>query len=112
MQRLQKLTRAVVLAAAVFSTGAILPETFGPFSSVTAEAAVARSVVVRGNTRIEEETVLSYMTIQPGRSYSAADVDESLKALFATGLFADVKISPQGGTVVVTITENPIINRV
>ncbi|MBD8875782.1 outer membrane protein assembly factor BamA [Roseibium polysiphoniae] len=112
MQRLQKLTRAVVLAAAVFSTGAILPETFGPFSSATAEAAVARSVVVRGNTRIEEETVLSYMTIQPGRSYSAADVDESLKALFATGLFADVKISPQGGTVVVTITENPIINRV
>ncbi|WP_153768932.1 outer membrane protein assembly factor BamA [Labrenzia sp. CE80] len=112
MQRLQKLTRAVVLAAAVFSTGAILPETFGPFSAATAEAAVARSIVVRGNTRIEEETVLSYMTIQPGRSYSAADVDESLKALFATGLFADVKISPQGGTVVVTITENPIINRV
>ncbi|MEJ8474289.1 outer membrane protein assembly factor BamA [Roseibium algae] len=112
MQRLQKFTRAVVLAAAVFSTGAILPDTFGPFSATTAEAAVARNIVVRGTTRIEEETVLSYMTIQPGRSYSAADVDESLKALFATGLFADVKITPQGGNVVVTVTENPIINRV
>ena len=112
MQRLQKLTRAAVLAAAVFSTSAILPGNFGPFSVTVAEAAVARSIVVRGNTRIEEETVIGYMTIQPGRSYSAADVDESLKALFATGLFADVKIAPQGGTVVVTITENPIINRV
>ncbi|WP_417689489.1 outer membrane protein assembly factor BamA [Roseibium sp.] len=112
MQRLQKLTRAAILAAAVFSTGAILPNAFGPLSVGAAEAAVARSIVVRGNTRIEEETVLSYMTIQPGRSYNASDVDESLKALFATGLFADVKISPQGGTVVVTVSENPIINRV
>ncbi|WP_417669011.1 outer membrane protein assembly factor BamA [Roseibium sp.] len=112
MQRLQKLTRAAVLAVAVFSTGAILPNVFGPLSVSVAEAAVARNIIVRGNTRIEEETVLSYMTIQRGRSYSAADVDESLKALFATGLFADVKISPQGSTVVVTISENPIINRV
>jgi outer membrane protein insertion porin family len=112
MQRLQKLIRAVFLAAAVFSSGALLPDAFGPLSVTTAEAAVARSIVVRGNTRIEKETVLSYMTITVGRSYGAADVDESLKALFATGLFADVQIVPQGSTVVVTVTENPIINRV
>ncbi len=112
MQRLQKITRAVFLAAAVFSSGALVPDSFGPLSVTSAEAAVARNIVVRGNTRIEEETVLSYMTITKGRSYGAADVDESLKALFATGLFADVQIVPQGGTVVVTVTENPIINRV
>lgn len=112
MQRLQKLTRAVLLAAAVFSTSALVPDGYGPMYVTSAQAAVASNIVVRGNTRIEEETVLSYMTITRGRSYSAADVDESLKALFATGLFADVRIQPQGGTVVVTVTENPIINRV
>lgn len=112
MQRLQKLTRAVFLAAAVFSSGALLPDAFGPLSVTTAEAAVARNIVVRGNTRIEKETVLSYMTITVGRNYGPADIDESLKALFSTGLFADVQIVPQGGTVVVTVTENPIINRV
>jgi len=112
MQRLQKFTRAVLLAAAVFCTGAILPNAYGPLSVTAAEAAVARNIVVRGNTRIETETVLSYMTIAVGRSYGPADIDESLKSLFATGLFADVRIVPQGGTVVVNVTENPIINRV
>ena len=77
-----------------------------------AEAAVARSIQVQGNTRVEDETVISYMTIVPGRSYSAFDVDESLKALYATGLFATVDITPRGSTVIVTVSENPIINRV
>ncbi|SHN15502.1 outer membrane protein assembly factor BamA [Roseibium suaedae] len=112
MQRLQSSTRAVFLAATVLATGALLPSSVSLFPAVSAEAAVARSIVVKGNTRIEEETVLSYLTIKPGRSYGPADVDESLKALFATGLFADVKITPQGGSLVVTVSENPIINRV
>ncbi len=113
MQRLQKLTRAVLLAVAVLSIGAVLPQSFGPMSLVSdAQAAVARSFDVRGNTRVEDETVISYMTIVPGRSYSAFDVDESLKALYATGLFATVDITPRGSLIVVTVTENPIINRV
>jgi len=113
MQRLQKLTRAVLLAAAIFSIGSAVPQALGPVSLVSeAHAAVARSIQVNGNTRVEDETVISYMTIVPGRSYSAFDVDESLKALYATGLFATVDITPRGGTVVVTVTENPIINRV
>ncbi|MBG6158546.1 MAG: outer membrane protein assembly factor BamA [Roseibium album] len=113
MQRLQKLTRAVFLAAAVFSIGSVLPQFVGQLSFVNvAEAAVARSIQVQGNTRIEDETVISYMTIVPGRSYSAFDIDESLKALYATGLFATVDITPRGSTVIVTVSENPIINRV
>lgn len=113
MQRLQKLTRAVFLAAAILSVGSVISGHRGDFSIVSsAEAAVARTIDVRGNTRIEKETVISYMTIVPGRSYSAADVDESLKTLYATGLFANVEITPRGGTVIVTVQENPMINRV
>ncbi|WP_150524868.1 outer membrane protein assembly factor BamA [Roseibium sediminis] len=112
MQRLQKLRNASLLVAGLLSTTAIMPAEFAPFSVTVAEAAVARNIVVRGNTRIEEETVLSYLTFSRGRNYSAADIDESLKALFATGLFATVDIRPNGSTVVVNVTENPIINRV
>ena len=43
---------------------------------------------------------------------SAAAADRSLKALFATGLFSDVTIDMQGSTLVVKVTENPILNRV
>lgn len=111
MQRLRKISRAVILSAPLLVTGGMLPDPFGSFVS-TAEAAVAGSIVVRGNTRIEAETVASYMTIKRGQQYSAADIDESLKALFATGLFEDVRITQQGGTLVVTVVENPVISRV
>ncbi len=47
-----------------------------------------------------------------GEPFDAAAADRSLKALFATGLFSDVVIEMQGSTLVVKVTENPIINRV
>lgn len=107
-----KSIRVFALAIAVSSAGAFLPGNAAFFSVSQAEAAVARSIVVEGNTRVEDETVRAYVTIQPGQAYGAADVDESLKALFATGLFADVKISQRGGSLVVSVSENPIINKI
>ena len=73
---------------------------------------VIKSIQVAGNRRVEPETVRSYLQISQGEAYSAAKVDASIKALFATGLFSDVKIEPQGSTVLVTVTENPVINQV
>lgn len=69
-------------------------------------------VIVEGNQRIEAITVLSYLTIKPGDVVTEANVDESLKSLFATGLFADVQIAQQGSDLLVKVVENPIINRV
>ena len=77
-----------------------------------AEAAPIRSVQVEGNQRIEAETVRSYMQISPGDEYSPAKVDASLKTLFRTGLFSDVRIFRRGNILVVSVEENPIINRV
>src|ERR1041385_3915099 len=71
-----------------------------------------RDIRVRGTQRIEPGTVLSYMSIRPGDPYSAQTVDASLKTLFATGLFADVKINWDGSILTVNVVENPIINRV
>jgi outer membrane protein insertion porin family len=73
---------------------------------------VIKSIEVAGNRRVEPETVRSYLQISPGQSYSAAKGDASIKALFATGLFSDVKVEPQGSTLLVTVTENPVINQV
>jgi outer membrane protein insertion porin family len=67
---------------------------------------------VVGNSRIEPETVKSYLTFTAGQRYDGYKADESLRALYATGLFQDVHISMQGATVVVAVKENPIINRV
>jgi outer membrane protein insertion porin family len=67
---------------------------------------------VEGVQRIEPETVRSYLQIQPGDAWDEARIDSSLKALFATGLFADVNLSRVGNTLVVKVVENPIINRI
>ena len=75
-------------------------------------AAVASSVAVKGNQRIEAETIRTYVSIKPGKSYGAADVDASIKALYNTGLFADVSIAQRGSVLVVTVVENPIISSV
>jgi outer membrane protein insertion porin family len=72
----------------------------------------AGNVRVQGNQRIEAETVTSYLTFQPGQTITLGDVDRSLKALYATGLFADVKIAQDGRDLLITVVENPIINRV
>src|ERR1700734_332105 len=71
-----------------------------------------RQIVVQGTQRIEPGTVLSYLTIHQGDPYSEEVVDRSLKTLFATGLFADVKFNWDGATLTINVVENPIINQV
>lgn len=76
-----------------------------------AEGTPIRDIRVEGNQRVEVGTVLSYMVIKAGDPYDPARVDRSLKALYATGLFADVTIHTEGDVLVVHVVENPIINR-
>jgi outer membrane protein insertion porin family len=70
------------------------------------------AVTVVGNQRIEAGTIQSYMTLQVGDPFDPARMDASLKTLFATGLFSDVNLKREGNSLVVTVTENPIVNRI
>jgi outer membrane protein insertion porin family len=67
---------------------------------------------VEGLQRIEPETVRSYMHIRAGDLFDPARIDQSLKSLFATGLFADVSIRRVSEILIVRVVENPIINRI
>ena len=71
-----------------------------------------RQIVVQGTQRIEPGTVLSYLQIRQGDPYDEEVVDRSLKTLFATGLFADVKFNWDGQTLTINVVESPIINQV
>ncbi|MBU1378020.1 MAG: outer membrane protein assembly factor BamA [Alphaproteobacteria bacterium] len=77
-----------------------------------AQGGVIQRILVQGNERIEQSTVISYLPIQPGEPVDSAKIDLALKALFRTDLFSDVKIDFQNGDLIVTVVENPIINRV
>ena len=77
-----------------------------------AQSGAVSAINVTGNRRVEPETVRSYLAFSVGGAYDAAKVDKSIKSLFATGLFSDVKIDRDGSAVLVTVVENPIINQV
>ncbi|MFZ3034447.1 MAG: outer membrane protein assembly factor BamA, partial [Parvibaculum sp.] len=100
----------LMLAGQVPATNGILGVT--PAYAQDAVGPVIASIVVEGNQRIERDTVLSYMTAKTGDRYSPAQVDQSLKILFATGLFADINMRFNEGKLIVSVVENPIINRV
>ena len=94
-----------------------LPVASGMLSVVSTTDAVAQSGQIReirvaGNRRVEPETVRSYLKFAPGDAYDAGKVDQSIRALFSTGLFSDVRIDRDGAAAVVTVVENPILNQV
>jgi outer membrane protein insertion porin family len=77
-----------------------------------AETAVIRSIGVAGNQRLEPETVISYMKLRVGEPYTRERLDEALRDLYATELFADVQIRDNQGNLTVEVRENPVINRI
>ncbi|CCD97470.1 outer membrane protein assembly factor BamA [Bradyrhizobium sp. STM 3809] len=101
------------LAAAfiMFAVPVALPLASVVMSSPAA-AQTVNSIDVVGNRRVELETIRSYFKPGPGGTLDAGRIDDGLKALIETGLFSDVKINRQGGRLVVTVVENPVIGRV
>ena len=102
------LAALLVLSAVPLSLG--LGAGFGELSAHA--QGVVQQIRVEGNKRVEPETIRAYLTFSPGDTYDPAQVDESLKVLFATGLFQDVRIRRDGPTIVIVIVENPIVGRV
>ncbi|MBA3676311.1 MAG: outer membrane protein assembly factor BamA [Sphingosinicella sp.] len=72
-----------------------------------------RSIAVSGNQRLEPETVISYMQLRVGDAYDRESVDQALRDLLETELFADVTIGGvDTGNIIIRVVENPVINRI
>src|SRR5689334_15407381 len=102
-----RLVALLIWVAALAVAGPVL---WAP--AAQAQSGVIREIRVVGNKRVEPETVRTYLKFNAGDAYDAGKVDQSIRALFATGLFADVRIDREGNGVVITVVENPVINQV
>lgn len=81
--------------------------------SVSAMAAeTLREIRINGAQRVEAATILTYLNLPTGQPLTDDLMNEGLKNLFATGLFADVRMKQQGGVLLVDVVENPIINEI
>ncbi|MBN8807413.1 MAG: outer membrane protein assembly factor BamA [Sphingomonas sp.] len=89
------------------------PATPAPVPAAVAPQRVIHSLRVEGSQRIEPETVLSYTKLRVGQAYSNETLDQAIRDLYASDLFADVSIAgAETGDITLRIRENPIINRV
>jgi len=73
---------------------------------------VILQIGVSGAQRLEPETIISYIQLRPGQVYTAERADQALLDLAQTELFADYEIANNNGNVVITVEENPVINRI
>ena len=103
--------RGLCLVGAILS-GSVLCAAIGAVASSSYALAQSSTIVVEGNRRVEADTVRSYFRLNAGERLDNYKIDQALKALYATGLFQDVRINQSGGRLIVTVVENPVINRV
>jgi outer membrane protein insertion porin family len=82
-----------------------------PAAPVT-DGGTITSIQVVGSQRIEPETVRSYLKLRPGGAYTRESLDEAIRDLFATELFADAQIRDDNGALTILVRENPVINRI
>lgn len=113
--RLWKLGVRGLLSLLLLCASLLLIATAGTTVGSTAayaQSPVIRTIKVEGNRRVEPETVRSYLRFASGDRYNPLKVNESIKALFSTGLFSDVRIAISGSAIIVKVVENPIVHQV
>src|SRR6266481_5006574 len=99
---------AGLLCAGLFGSIAV---SIGTAGVGVAQSAQTR-IDVEGNRRVEADTIRSYFRVGGSERLDSAKIDAALKALYGTGLFQDVRITPGNGRILVSVVENPVIGRV
>ena len=86
--------------------------TIAACGAACAESPIDSLVTVAGNRHTDAAMIRSHFHLSPGARLDGAAIDAALKALYATGLFADVKIAHDGDRIVVQVIENPTIQQI
>ncbi len=102
--------RARLLATAVFVGLATASQPF--LTPVYAQAFSFSNVVVEGNQRVDNATILAYAGISRGEEVSAAVLNDAYQRIVNSGLFETVEIDPQGSTLVIRVQEYPVVNAI
>jgi outer membrane protein insertion porin family len=70
---------------------------------------VIRDIRVEGAQRTDVGTVFGYLPLRVGDRYDASKGTAAIKALYASGLFKDVRLEADGDVLVVVVEERPAI---
>lgn len=69
-------------------------------------------IIIKGNERISNETILVFSEIQDNKSLDENSINEILKKLYKSGFFKDVIVKIENNNLTIDVLENPIIQTV
>lgn len=82
------------------------------FSAFAKSIETKSTLVIKGNERVDSETIASLLPHKKGGSFSKNEIDEALKNLYASDLFSETKITQENNQLVVEVKENPLISEI
>ncbi len=90
---------------------------FAPAAGQTRTSQLQRidTVLVEGNSRVEEGSVIAILGVTPGSEVTYRDIQRGIKELLGTGQFKDVVVRARGATgvtLIVEVEEQPLVRRV
>jgi outer membrane protein insertion porin family len=100
-------SRSIPFRPSVLSVALALALQVG--SAWAVEPFVLKDIRVEGLQRSDAGTVFASLPFRIGDTYTDEKGAAALRALFATGLFKDVRLDVEGGVVVVIVEERPVI---
>lgn len=101
----------VVLSLFLCVSG-VVPVHIAPAEAQAYAPNIIREIRINGAQRVEPSTVLTYLGVRVGEPATSDTLNQALKNLYSTGLFADIAMKQDRGVLFVDVTENPVISEI
>jgi len=105
----RNLLRSFILSLALVLFVPMTGLSLGVFGVEAAQAQTVSRIVVLGNSRVDDTTLKSYLTIRVGDVATSSKIQTSITSLNSTSLFSSVSVRYSGGTLSVRVSENAIV---
>ncbi len=86
--------------------------TFFILSVSSSNAQIYNEIKVSGNERLSVETIIMFSGLKIGKDINDKDINLSIKKLYETNYFKDIKILTEKKRIEISIVENPIIQSI
>ncbi len=81
-------------------------------SNLSTFADIVNKIEIKGNKRIANETIKMFTKVQIGEKLDENKINKILKNLYETNFFSDVSINLKKNILLISVTENPLIENI
>ena len=67
-------------------------------------------IIIEGNLRVDNDTILAYISLSEGSEFSESSPNVILKELYNTGFFKNVEVNNKENVFTIKVEENPVLH--